>query len=69
MVVNKMIQPKSLPIGILNKFYAKQTTDEMMEKIQDAEFCFAELIVRSHLQAYVAPANSAKTAFAIYLYG
>lgn len=66
MVANKMIQPKSFPMDILDKFYAIQTTDSMMEKIQDAEFCFAELIVRSHLQAYVAPANSAKTAFAIH---
>lgn len=53
-------------MNILEKFYASQTTDEMMEKIQDADFCFAELIVRSHLQAYVAPANTGKTAFAIY---
>lgn len=53
-------------MGILDKLLAKQTTDDMMEKIQDAEFCFAELVVRSHLQAYVAPANTGKTAFAIH---
>lgn len=61
-----MNKPKPIPMNILEKFYASQTTDEMMEKIQDADFCFAELIVRSHLQAYVAPANTGKTAFAIY---
>lgn len=53
-------------MSILEKFYANQTTDEMMANIQDAEFCYAELIPRGHLVMTVAPANTGKTAFAIH---
>jgi archaellum biogenesis ATPase FlaH len=61
-----MIQSNFLPMSILDKFLAKQTTDEMMEKIQDAEFCYGEQIPKGHSIAVVAPANTGKSAWAIH---
>lgn len=54
------------PRSILEKFYEQQTTDEMMEKIQDADYCYLKFIPMSHLVMIVAPGNTGKTAFAIH---
>lgn len=54
------------PRSILDKFYAQQTTDEMMKSIQDTGYCYLRLIPMSHLIMIVAPGNTGKTAFAIH---
>lgn len=41
------------PRSILDKFYAQQTTDAMMEKIQDAEFWYYLIILQANNHGYL----------------